>query len=219
MMDWSSIIANAFIAKTFIGLLAIVNPVGAIPVFLSLTANKTAGQRARTARNAALAVALVLSLVAWSGEAVLGFFGIGIPSFRIGGGLLILLMAVAMLHARMSPTRHTDEEADEAMSDRQDVAVVPLAIPLMAGPGAISLVIVDAHPLGWQGRTLLTLVVMMAALAAWGALRLGEPLGRVLGVTGLNITTRIMGLILAAIGVQFIAEGLKGLFPLLAGVG
>jgi multiple antibiotic resistance protein len=206
------------IVQTFIGLIAIVNPVGAIPIFLSLTAEKSRKERHRIARVTALAVALVLVLSAWLGESLLEFFGIGIPSFRVGGGLLIVLMAVAMLHARMSPIRHTDEEADEAANQKEDVAVVPLAIPLMAGPGAISLVIVDAHQgVGWVALLSLTLIVIVLALTIYVVLHFSENLGDLLGITGLNIATRVMGLILAAIGVQFIADGLKVLFPVLVG--
>ena len=217
-MDLILSAANISVVQAFIGLVDIVNPIGAIPIFLSLTAQKNHEERKRTARVTAVAVALVLVLSAWLGASLLGFFGIGIPAFRVGGGLLIVLMAVAMLHARMSPIRHTDEEADEAVNEKEDVAVVPLAIPLMAGPGAISLVIVDAQQAsGWLGLLLLTLIITVLALLVWIVLHFSEFLGDLLGVTGLNIATRVMGLILAAIGVQFIADGLKALFPLLAG--
>jgi len=205
----------ALFAKALVGVLAIVNPLGAIPVFLSLSANQPPVARKRIARIGALAVGVILIIAIWAGDLVLTFFGIGVPAFRAGGGLLILLMAIAMLHARQSHTRQNPEEA-ESDADREDIAVVPLAIPLMAGPGAISLVIVDAQAAGAGGRLILSAGVAAVALAVWAALRLAAPIGEKLGVTGLNIATRIMGLLLAAIGIQMLAEGLVKLFPGLA---
>ncbi len=206
----------ALYAKAFIGLLAIVNPLGAIPVFLSLCGDRSAAECGRVAIISATSVGIILVTTVWLGDSVLGVFGIGVPAFRTGGGLLILLMAIAMLHAKQSHTRQTPDEADAA-GDKEDVAVVPLAIPLMAGPGAISLVIVDAHQAdGLSNRLLLCLGIIVVALIVWGALRLAEPIGRRLGLTGLNIATRIMGLLLAAIGIQMIATGLLQLLPGLA---
>jgi len=203
-------------AKTLVGLLSIVNPLGVIPVFLSLCEDRTPEEREQVARRSALAVGLILVLAAWAGETFLGFFGIGIPAFRAGGGLLILLMAIAMMHARQSQTRQNSNEAQEADS-KDDIAVVPLAIPLLAGPGAISLVIVDVHQsAGWGGRLVLTAAIVIIAMLVWAVLRLAEPIGRRLGITGLNIATRVMGLLLAAIGIQMIAGGLLKLFPGLA---
>jgi len=201
--------------KIVISILAIVNPLGAIPVFVNLTADTVLEERKRIARVAALSVALILIISVWSGEALLGFFGIGIPSFRVAGGLLILLMAISMMHARLSDTQHTANEAKEA-EEKDNVAVVPLAIPLMAGPGAMSLVITLAHKNpNWAGRLMLSGGVVIVALVVWIALHLAEPLSRILGTTGINIGTRIMGLILTAVGVEFIAVGLKQLFPVL----
>lgn len=206
----------ALYAKTVVGLLAIVNPLGAIPIFLSLSSDRNNRERLRIARRSALAVALILLGAAWLGDSILSFFGIGVPAFRVGGGLLILLMAIAMLHARQSHTRQNREEA-HAASEKEEIAVVPLAIPLMAGPGAISLMIVYSHQFNHFGEKLgLSAVVLVVALAVWVALRLAEPIGERLGITGLNIVTRLMGLILAAIGVQMIAQGLRVLFPGLA---
>ncbi len=206
----------ALYAKALIGVLAIVNPLGAIPVFLSLCGDRTVAERHQVARNSAIAVAVVLIIATWTGDAILGFFGIGIPAFRAGGGLLILLMAIPMLHARQSHTRQTEAEADEA-SDKDNIAVVPLAIPLMAGPGGISMVIVDAHQVAnWSDRVILSGGIIVVSLVVWAALRLATPIGEKLGATGLNIATRIMGLLLAAIGIQMLSSGLIKLLPGLA---
>ena len=205
-------------AKAFIGVLAIVNPLGAIPVFISLTRAKSHMERKRIAGIAAVTVVIILIISAWAGESILAFFGVTIPALRVGGGLLILLMAIDMLHSRMSGVRHTEEEASVA-EDKEDIAVVPLAIPLMSGPGAISLVIIDANQAaaGWTERLLFSACIVVVGMAVWLSLRLAEQIGRVIGVTGLNIATRIMGLLLAAIGVQFIAQGAGRLFPGLLG--
>ena len=203
-------------AKTLIGVLAIVNPLGAIPVFLSLCGDRTSAERRQVARVSAFAVAVILILSTWAGGVIIGFFGIGIPAFRFSGGLLILLMAINMLQARQSYTRQSPEEANEA-DNKEDIAVVPLAIPLMAGPGAISLVIVDAHQMtDWSDRLILTAGIIAVAMVVWVTLLLATPIGEKLGITGLNIATRIMGLLLVAIGIQMITSGLVKLLPGLA---
>ncbi|KXJ40209.1 MAG: hypothetical protein AXA67_10130 [Methylothermaceae bacteria B42] len=197
----------SYYLQAFIGMLAIVNPLGAVPVFLALAGERGHTERAAIARKAALTVFLVLLTSVWIGDEILKFFGISVAAFRVGGGLLILLMAIAMLHARQSHAAHTEDEAEEAAS-QESIAVVPLGIPLMAGPGAISLVIVIAHQIhAWIDRLWLSLCVAGVAVLVWLALHLAEPIGRALGVTGLNIMIRIMGLLLAAIGAQILFEG------------
>ncbi len=199
--------------KTFIGIIAIVNPLGAIPVFLSLCGERHPSEIRTIARVTATSVAVVLLVSAWIGETILSFFGIGIPAFRTGGGLLILLMAIAMMHAKQSHVKRSPEEED-ADTDRNDIAVVPLAIPLLAGPGAISLVVVDRqYSTAMYHSIMISVCIVMVALAVWVTLRLAEPIGERMGITGLNIVTRIMGLLLAAIGVQMIADGMIQLFP------
>jgi multiple antibiotic resistance protein len=207
------------VAKTFISILAIVNPVGAIPLFLSLTADRSPSERDRTAKIAALSVAVALIVASWTGDLVFEIFMIRIASFRVGGGILLLLMAIAMLNAKVHTSKQTEEEALEAQT-RQAVGVVPLGIPLLAGPGAMSLVIVDARQAGgWQETLVLNLSILIVALLAWLALRSAELIGKRLGATGMNIVTRMMGLILSAIAVELIAAGALDLFPGLRGLG
>jgi len=204
-------------AKFFVALAAIVNPIGAVPVFINVTADQLAGDRNRTARVAAATAGGVLTVTLLCGEAILRFFGITIASFRVGGGILILLMAISMLHARMSPAKHTEEEARDS-AERDSVAIVPLGIPLLAGPGAISTVILHAQRhVAAEHYLLLELAIALLTSLIWLIFRLAPLISRVLGRTGINVVTRIMGLIMAAIGVEFIALGLKQLFPLLAG--
>ncbi len=201
---------------SFVALLAIVNPIGIVPIFLTLTSGDSENDRRHTAHLSALSVGIILLLAAFAGEAILGFFGIGLPSFRVGGGILVLLMAISMLQAKQSRLRQSPSEAEYA-EDKENVAVVPLAIPLMAGPGAISLAIIHGHQaVSLQNKFMLGGSIVAVALVALVSLSLAKPIGKALGVTGLNIATRIMGLILASIGVQMIAQGLLILLPGLA---
>lgn len=200
-------------AKFFAGLLAIVNPIGAVPVFVSLTNNQTSSERARTALLAAASVGTVLLVGLFTGEAILRFFGISIASFRVGGGILILLIAISMMHARVSPAKQTEEEAQDA-ADKESVAVVPLAIPLLAGPGAISTTIMYAHRMPTRSHyAILGIEILLVALIVWCIFRLAPRLVDILGRIGINVLTRIMGLILAAIAVEFMANGLRQLLP------
>lgn len=202
-------------AKFLAGLIAIVNPIGAVPIFVNLTSNQTPGERHRTSLLAALAVGLILLSALLTGETILRFFGISIASFRVGGGILILLMSISMMHARLSPVKQTEEEALDS-AEKEAVAVVPLGMPLLAGPGAISTVILYAQRHPSFGDTLvLCAEIFIVAGAVWISFRIAHPIASMLGRTGINIVTRIMGLVMAAIGVEFIANGLRQLFPLL----
>lgn len=210
-VDWT------FIIKTGISLLAILNPLGAIPLFLGLTEGMGDSARRVTGRTAGMAVAIVLVMAVWFGQDILEVFGVRIASFQIGGGILALLMAIDMLQARLSPAKQTREEAREAGS-RESVGVVPLGIPLLAGPGSISLAIVGAEQAAGPAEMVgLTVVVLLLGAVTWLVLRAADPLGRILGRTGINIITRLMGLVLAAIAIEFIATGMADLFPGLLG--
>ncbi len=209
--------------KIFAGLLSIVNPLGSVPIFLGLTAGMNEEERNRCAKTAALAMAVILSTSALAGNEILRFFGIGIDSFRIGGGVLILLLAISMLHAKTSHVKHTPDEAEEAVA-KEDISVVPLAIPLLAGPGAISSVILYLTEGGMLSSVSyyarfaeVEIVIVLVCLVSWFFLRLAVPIGDKLGATGINIASRIMGLILSAIAIEFIAAGIKGLFPSVSG--
>ena len=197
-----------FVAAIFV----ITNPLGAVPLFLSLTKESTSRERRRAAWLASLTVAIVLSANILIGELILSFFGISIPAFQVGGGIIILLLAISMLHAKQSPMKHTREEGKEA-SERDSVGVVPLGIPLLAGPGAISTVIVFAHRNeGWFNHLSMIGVCLVLALCVGAALRLAETIGELLGRTGINIGTRLMGLVLAAVAVQFVFDGARTLW-------
>ena len=201
--------------KIFIGLLAIINPIGAVPLFISMTHNFSQVETKSTCNRASLTVAVILLSALFLGDYILAVFAITIDSFRVGGGILILIMAISMLHASTSPIKQTEAEAHESI-DKSAVAIVPLAMPLLAGPGAISTVILAAHKGDTIGHYLMlavTLLVLTACLFA--VLRTAPWLATKISTTGINVFSRIMGLILSAIAIEFIANGLRGLFPLL----
>jgi multiple antibiotic resistance protein len=200
--------------KMLIGLIAIVNPIGAIPIILQITPGASNRERKRITKIIVLSVFFILMVSLFVGEILLGFFGISINSFRVGGGILILLMAVSMLQGHVSQVKQTPEEAKEGESLRS-VAVVPLSMPLLAGPGAISTVILYGH----QGKDvvhyfLVGLVILLLAVILWVIFQFIPWISRHITRTGMNVFSRIMGLILAAIAIEFIADGVKGLFPI-----
>jgi multiple antibiotic resistance protein len=195
-----------------ISLFAILTPFAALPVFLDLTAGQDPYQQRRTAAMAARTVGGVLIFATFAGDVVLSVLGTSIHSFRVGGGLVLLLMALSMLSARMSTVQQTADEAEAAMT-RQTAGVVPLGIPLLAGPGAISSVIIEGHRISsfWH-QIGVSLCIAVVAYGIFWSLRLAAPIGQKLGRFGLNIVNRLFGLLLAAIGVEMMAGGLRSLF-------
>ena len=201
--------------RFFTALLVILDPFAAIPIFLSLTHNYTPAERNRAAGIAALTVAIVLSLAALFGDTMLTVLGTSLSSFRVGGGIVLLLMALAMLRAQPDQIRSTSDEK-KAAETLENIAVVPVAIPLLAGPGSISTVIIQMHRPGADYHLFWVIaVILILTLLLWGVLRLATPIGSRLGSIGLNILNRLFGLVLTAIAVEIIANGLRGLFPVL----
>lgn len=201
--------------KLFLALLALVNPLGAVPIFISLTQDMVREERRKTVLTAAATVALVIILSGLLGQRIIDFFGISIGSLQVGGGLVILLTALSMLNAKEAGARTTPEETSEAET-KASIAVVPLAIPFLTGPGSISTVIVYASRIkGWtQYLGLLITGVAMAMLVVI-ALSMADRIARLLGRTGINIASRLMGMILAALAVEIIVDGLQRLLPVL----
>lgn len=201
-------------SRFLIGLIAILDPFIAVPIFLSVTAGRSDRERARTVKIVTLTVFFVLFGASLLGETLLKFMGGSLASFRVGGGLVLLLMALAMLNARAGDVRQTAEEADE-MGQGSGAGVVPLAVPLLAGPGAISTVIVASHGSGWLHHVMIAACIALACAVLWIVLNLAGPVGRRMGTTGLNIANRLLGLLLAAFAIESMATGLKALFPVL----
>lgn len=210
MSEW------AYLFKTGVALFAIVNPIGNLPVFISATNQWSKPDKARTANIVGLTVFIVLAITTFGGNDILDFFSISIPSFQVGGGILILLMAINMMHAKQSHTRQTPEEA-QTMAEKRAIAIVPLSIPVYAGPGAISSVIITADKsINFVHQTSLLIPIAVVSFIVWMTLRLSANITELLGTIGINIITRLMGLILAAMSIEFIAHGITGLFPKLA---
>ena len=208
-MDW------AYLFKIGIALFAIVNPIGSVPIFISATDGWNRKEKLRTANVVTVTVFLVLLTSALFGDGILEFFSITIPSFQVGGGILILLIAINMLHAKQSHSKQTPEEA-RTLEERDVIAIVPLSIPLLAGPGAIgSMIIAAQQSKTFLGHISLAIPIFVVAILIWLTLQLSSYIADKLGTIGINIVTRLMGLILAAMAVEFIAHGLIGLFPAL----
>ena len=207
MLDWTEY------AKIYLALLVIVNPVGAVPLFATMTSANNEDEKKHIARIASTAVAVVLVVAALGGQALLALFGISIASFKVGGAILILGLAISMMHGAQSGEKQTPDEAREAQ-DKESIAVVPLAIPLLSGPGAISTIIIYATTRSSMGHLAVIIAcALLVALATWIALRVATPVSRWLGKTGVNIATRLMGLLLAAVAVEIFASGIVVLLP------
>jgi multiple antibiotic resistance protein len=204
-------------SRFVIALFAILTPFAAIPIFLSLTEGQSEKEKAHIARTAVLTIAVLLIAAAFLGDSILRVIGTSLQSFRVGGGLVLLLMALSMMNARVSSVQQTREEAEEAVQ-KQAIGVVPIGIPLLAGPGSISAVIIQMERSPeWGHRAAVVVCILFVCGLVWAALTLATPIGDRLGRTGLNILNRLFGLILAAIAVEVIATGLRALFPGLAG--
>ncbi|NVI98130.1 NAAT family transporter [Myxococcus sp. AM009] len=189
----------------------VVDPIGVVPLFLAMTAGDTQEKVRRTAMRACLVACGMMLFFALFGGVIFKVFGVSLGAFRVAGGILLLITALDMLRARPSETRTTPSEEQEGVV-KEDVAIVPLAIPLLAGPGAIA----TAMVLMAKGDTLVSAIPVLAAVvltfvASYFILRASGLIQRVLRQSGVAIVERVMGLILAAIAVQFIADGVKEL--------
>lgn len=201
------IIDTAFLISAFVTLFVIIDPIGLAPLFVALTQGMTPLQRRRIALRACLLSLALLALFAAFGEAVLGFVGISMPAFRIAGGILLFLTALDMLFERRTKRR---EDQSDTEQHTDDPSVFPLAIPLIAGPGSIASVILltGASP-GLTGFAVVlgiaasVLVIVLALFLSAGMLERG------LGKTGITVITRLLGMLLAALSVQFVLDGLR----------
>jgi multiple antibiotic resistance protein len=186
----------------------VIDPLANVPIFLSITGSFAPEQRRQVAARAAIATWVVLSSFALAGGLIFKAFGISLGAFKIAGGLMLLLMAIDMMRAMPSRTRTSAEEQDESRQ-RDDIAIFPLAIPMLAGPGAIATVMVLMSRAAWQPvRTAFVFAaVTVTCLVAWLLMRSASNAERFLPKTLLRALERIMGLLLAAVAVEFIAGG------------
>jgi len=207
------------IYKPLIALLAIVNPIGVIPFFIHFTQGFTREQRLRTIRVASFSAFVVIAVSALAGLKIIEFFGISLASFQVGGGLLLLTSALQMLNAQPAESRKDDlAEGSDKADAGASIAIVPLTIPLLTGPATISTMIIYADKTRhWWELGVLVLYGLVIGLSVWLALSLSGRIAKGLGKTGINVMTRLMGLLLAALAVEVMSDGLVKLFPILAG--
>lgn len=200
---------NAELAKFAISMIAITNPIGNLAIFASLTVDRTAADRRRTAITCAFAVLVIFLVMTWTGELLLKAFGITIWAFEAAGGLIVLLLGLAMLHSRTSAMHHTAAEASEAQN-KDRIGVVPMAIPIVAGPGALTTIMIQGtkHQ-GLLDRVEMSLVGVGVSVLILAAFLASSRISRLLGTSGINIVTRIMGIVLAAIGMGMIGTAVK----------
>jgi len=205
--------------KPLVTLLAIVNPLAIIPFFIHYTQHFTEEQRRNTVRISSISTFVVIAVSALLGLHILEFFGISLASFQVGGGMLLLISAMNMLNAQPAEaktTTHELEDGAEKAAMGASIAVVPLTIPLLTGPATMSTVVIYAE----KAKTVLQLGTLVGygvivALSTALCFSMAQPIARALGKTGINVMTRLMGLILAALAVEVMSDGLTKLFPVL----
>ena len=199
---------TAMALRSFLTMLVVVDPVGLVPMFLALAADRTAEERRRMAKRAVLTAGAILLAFALGGSWLLRRLGISLGAFQVAGGLLLLWIAVRMVFAEHQ--RETAAEEAEARS-RADISVFPLAIPIIAGPGSMASIMIlvgEARGISQGLLAVLTTTGVVLSLC-YVALRLSEPLVRLLGQTGVNVVTRVLGMLLAALAVQYVADGAR----------
>ena len=204
--------------KPLIALLAIVNPIGVVPFFIHFTQTFSPEARRRTMRISAFSAFAVIAVSAIAGLQIIQFFGISLASFQVGGGTLLLISSLAMLNAEQAETKASDvSEGNEKVDAGASIAVVPLTIPLLTGPATISTMVIYAEKSRhvWQIAVLVGYGVVIG-LVTYLVFAASGRIAQVLGRTGINVMTRLMGLILAAMAVELLADGLVKLFPVLA---
>lgn len=197
----------------FATLFVIIDPVGLAPLFIALTQDMSPATRRKIALRACIVGFCVLALFGLAGEALLGLIGIGMPAFRISGGILLLLIAIEMLFEKRTERRERQADTAEAVVHHNDPTVFPLATPLIAGPGALAtmILLVGQNRGDLAAQATIFGVMALVILATYILFRLGDLMGRVLGKTGINMITRLLGMLLAALAVQFVINGLTDL--------
>jgi len=209
------VIGWAFVAEVFLSVFALVDPFGALPFFVSLTEGFDEADRGVVVRRAVLVAGVVLGLFALLGRFLFAVFGFTLGAFEIAGGILLFLVAFDMLHGEITRTKLTPADREAALARRDEISVVPLGIPLLAGPGAISTVMIYEGSAGGDPEAILVtfLAVAFATAVAFVVLEYGRTIFRRLGVVPINAMTRVLGLLLAALAVQFVINGILASVP------
>ena len=209
LRDWNEYV------RLLVGLLALINPLTVLPIFLGFVQGRSSAEKTHISTVAALTVLVTLLIFTYLGSALLDLFAITIESFRIAGGILLLLTALEMMRAKA-----TTERAGDAETNLTSIGIVPLGIPLLAGPGAIVTTIVDATAVpAFAHKIAVSAVILIVAIVVYATLRLSAKAGAYMSATAMTIFNRVMGLIIASIAVEFIIGGLAAKFPVLTGAG
>lgn len=197
----------------FIALLVVANPLSALPAVLRITRNQTIQEKKQTGLTTAFAVGAILFVSTWIGTPLLNLLGIKLPAFQVAGGFVVFMMALSMLNAEESPLKQSTEE-QRVKRGESSGAIVPLAIPIIAGPGAISTVIVSVNEFqGFWNHVVISISTLLVAAVMALLLYFAANLEKLIGHGGINIINRLGGLVLAAISIQIISNGLLALFP------
>ncbi|HDR1160343.1 TPA: YchE family NAAT transporter [Pasteurella multocida] len=202
----------AIYLQFFIGLIALVNPIGVVPIFYSMTSTLSKEQQNRTSFITCISISVILLVSFFFGSFILNAFHISIDSFRIAGGIVVILIALTMINGKIGEHKMNKEEKSENFDDYNNIAVVPLATPIMAGPGSISATIVFSS----TQNSLInyfysSITIILFGIGCYILLRYSKPVIKRLGKTGSNVITRIMGLLLMSLGIEIIIGGLRNL--------
>ncbi len=200
-----------FLWQAFVTLLVIIDPFMIVPVFIALTRNDSSIVREKTARKACLIAVILLVFFAIAGDRLLNVMGISQAAFRIAGGFLLFLAGIEMVMAKSTGSRTPNDDEEKEATDSNDISVFPLAIPLIAGPGAMTSIVVlmrDAEHISFTAEISVLLIAIFVLALTYMTMRLGERLMKLLGVTGMNVLTRVFGVIVAALATQHIVHGI-----------
>lgn len=204
-----------YLGRAFATLFSVVDPLAAVPIFLTMTAGESSARRNHYARKATITATLVMLFFLAFGQSIFSLFSISLPAFRIAGGIVLLIIALDLLKATHTSVRMDPEEEVEG-TEKADISVTPLGIPLLGGPGALSSVMVLAgERSGGEGVITVGIAILLVGAACWVALRMSETLLRLLGLTGINVVSRLLGLLLLAMAVQSLIEGVRDARPLM----
>jgi multiple antibiotic resistance protein len=197
-------------ATIVFNLFLIIDPIGCLPLFIVFTKDNTEAQRRAMVLRATVIAFFVLTLFALIGNPLLGYFHISVPAMQIAGGILLFIIGLEMLYGSVTKTEYSDPEQKEAI-EKKDISITPLAIPLLAGPGAITAVMLFSGSGGWSEVGVVILAVLVVMVASWILLRLSTTMCKLLGNIGIKVIGRVMGLLLVFMAAQFVIDGLSKL--------
>jgi multiple antibiotic resistance protein len=201
--------------KFLVAMTIMLNPLGSMSIFLQLTGGLSNNQQRKIAKTTTFAIITIMIVTLWIGNTLLELLGINIPAFRVAGGMILLMIGYSMLNSQESPLNYTPQD-DEAAKERDSIAVVPLALPIIIGPGAITtLIVASGNFPEYSNQFLMSLICLFLGLVTGLMLYYSKTIAQLVGESVIKVVTRIMGMIIMAIAVSMWAQGLRGLFPML----